>query len=121
MIRTPRIMNSMNLLELERCRELEMALDQDVVSSVVVLSFSQSVFACCATGEKRGGLLQFCEDAVESCAGAAGGGEGEPGSFVGHCGIGEVFYGGIRELAVGVAEAITTCEKKERRGEGVIL
>lgn len=38
-IRTPRIMNSMNLLELERCRELEMALDQDVVSSVVVLSF----------------------------------------------------------------------------------
>lgn len=39
-IRTPRITISMNLLELERCREVEMALDQDVVSSVVVLSFS---------------------------------------------------------------------------------
>ena len=43
-LRTPRIMNSMNLLEPERWRKVEMALDQDVVSWVVVLAFvSQSV------------------------------------------------------------------------------
>lgn len=63
-----------------------------------------------------GGLLQFCEDAVESCAGAAGGGEGEPGSFVGHCGRGEMLYGGIGEWAVFVAEVV-----RERRGEGVTI
>ena len=43
-LRTPRIMNSMNLWELERWKKVEMALDQDVVSWVVVLAFvSQSV------------------------------------------------------------------------------
>lgn len=34
------------------------------------------------------GILQFCEYAVEGCAGAAGGGEEEPGGCVGCCGFG---------------------------------
>lgn len=29
-------------------------------------------------------MVQLCEDAIEGCAGAAGNGEGEPRSFVGH-------------------------------------
>lgn len=66
-----------------------MALDQDVVSWVVVLAFvSQSVMLC----ENGGELLQLCENAVESSAGAARGGESEPWSFIGHCGRCEVGY-----------------------------
>ena len=34
----------------------------------------------------RGELLQLCENPVESSAGAARGGESQPGGFIGHCG-----------------------------------
>ena len=53
---------------------------------------------------KPGGFLQLREDPVEGCAGAACGGECQPGSFVGHCGRREIGYrlergdGGVKEI-----------------------
>ncbi|KAL9040898.1 MAG: hypothetical protein Q9214_004301 [Letrouitia sp. 1 TL-2023] len=71
----PRMANSMNL-------KREMELDQDEVSSVVVLGVV-------LVGLYRGGRgrnEQFGEYAIDGSTGARGGGEGEPRGFEGHVG-----------------------------------
>lgn len=55
--RTPRIRNSMGLLLGERCRELDIALDQEVVRCVVVLISSGQV--CDKTGGR--GMYSFAK------------------------------------------------------------
>lgn len=64
------------LLAGDRLREREMAEAQVEVSSVVVLCRLLVCVRGCV-----GVVLQLCEDAVEGCAGAAGGGEWDPWDF----------------------------------------
>jgi hypothetical protein len=52
-----------------------MELDQVVVSSVVVLHYRQ--YAIVGLGQ-RDGVLQLCEDAIESCTCATGDGKHQP-------------------------------------------
>jgi len=78
-LRTARMMYSIILLSGERLREREMAEAQEEVSSVVVLV---TLLACVKEEEGcMNRVLQLCEDAVESCTGAAGGGEWDPWYF----------------------------------------
>lgn len=89
---TARITNSMNLFVALRPMAVAMALDQDEVSSVVVLlvvfhsSLEESgpIRGGALKGRREGGKVQFSKDAVEGRAGSAGGGERDPGAFEAH-------------------------------------
>lgn len=84
-IYTARTRNSVSLLEVPRPRALDSALDQEVVSSVVVLMtnvishgdciliFSFHVFLATPLGEWN--VVQLCEYPIKSCASTAGSGE----------------------------------------------
>lgn len=81
--RTARIRNSTILFVAERPNEVEIAEAQEEVSSVVVL-FMLGV------GEfgQEGTGAQLCKDAIEGCAGAAEGGQGDPGELAAAAGCG---------------------------------